>query len=79
MQLEGRICTVLVTTVMLESLQHQLDPTVGIMKSLDGALTKAGVARVFPFLTWWVDMAMDKVPKDFLPKADTPPPALAAA
>ena len=78
-QLEGRICTVLVTTVMLESLQHQLDPTVGIMKSLDGALTKAGVARVFPFLTWWVDMAMDKVPKDFLPKADTPPPALAAA
>lgn len=69
-QLEGRICTVLVTTVMLESLQHALDPTVGILKTLDEALKKAGIARVFPFLTWYVDGSMDNSASAFMPKAE---------
>ena len=49
--LQGHICTVIVTSMMLSDLQQRLDPSCSVMKVLDKILVGRMFSEVFPTMT----------------------------
>lgn len=66
--LQGHICTVIVTSMMLSDLQQRLDPSCSVMKVLDKILIGRVFSEVFPTMTDAVEWVYSKnsvlVPKN---------------